>query len=66
MTPYRAILCAIALERFAWYCFLGMLALWRNPAAVGTLLAPVRADVGADRGQRGLGAGCALRRCGRR
>lgn len=38
MTPYRAILCAIALERFAWYCFLGMLALWRSPAAVGTLL----------------------------
>lgn len=38
MTPYRAILCAIALERFAWYCFLGMLALWRGSAAVGTLL----------------------------
>lgn len=24
MTPYRAILAAIALERFAWYCFLGI------------------------------------------
>jgi len=38
MTPYRAILGVIALERFAWYCFLGMLALWRSPAAVGALL----------------------------
>lgn len=38
MTPYRAILAAIALERFAWYCFLGMLALWRDSEAVGTLL----------------------------
>ena len=38
MTPYRAILGVIALERFAWYCFIGMLALWRSPAAVGTLL----------------------------
>lgn len=38
MTPYRAILAAIALERFAWYAFLGMLALWRDSAAVGTLL----------------------------
>jgi hypothetical protein len=38
MTPYRAILGVIALERFAWYCFIGMLALWKSSAAVGTLL----------------------------
>ena len=38
MTPYRAILGVIALERFAWYCFVGMLALWKSSAAVGTLL----------------------------
>lgn len=38
MTPYRTVLAAIALERFAWYCFLGMLALWRDSAAVGALL----------------------------
>jgi len=38
MIAYRAILAAIALERFAWYLFLGALALWRSPAEVGTLL----------------------------
>lgn len=38
MTAHRAILAAIALERFAWYLFLGSLALWRSPAEVGALL----------------------------
>lgn len=38
MTAYRVILATIALERFAWYLFLGALALWRSPADVGNLL----------------------------
>lgn len=38
MTPYHAVLAIITLERFAWYLFLGALALWRSPADVGTLL----------------------------
>ncbi len=38
MTVYRAILLVIALERFGWYLFLGALALWHSPEAVGNLL----------------------------
>ena len=38
MTPTVQSSGVIALERFAWYCFIGMLALWRSSSGGGTLL----------------------------
>lgn len=38
MNAYSVILATITFERFAWYLFLGALALWRDSSAVGNLL----------------------------
>jgi POT family proton-dependent oligopeptide transporter len=67
---YRAILCAITLERFAWYLLLGALALWRDSSAVGALLfwgylAPILGGIAGRYSLRGsVLAGAMLLLCG--